>query len=141
MTEFRGDNKSFAADVTYKRYEMTSDNKLINSYSTAEDKTVDISKIKIVSTNQAPVRFKFNASFVSQKYYRYNVEKKTWQELTSDKIIYTDPGIYLLNTNIILTVINIFLAEISFKIHSHQQECCSLNNFCSRSRQQLQLYR
>lgn len=94
LTEFRGDNKSFAADVTYKRYEMTSDNKLINSYSTAEDKTVDISKIKIVSTNQAPVRFKFNASFVSQKYYRYNVEKKTWQELTSDKIIYTDPGIY-----------------------------------------------
>ena len=94
LTEFRGDNKSFAADVTYKRYEMTSDNKLINSYSTAADKTVDISKIKIVSTNQAPVRFKFNASFVSQKYYRYNVEKKTWQELTSDKIIYTDPGIY-----------------------------------------------
>lgn len=93
LTEFRGEDQSFAADVTYKRYEMTSDNKLINPYSTAEDKIVDISKIKIVSTNQAPVRFKFNASPISTKYYKWN--GTTWKAETDERIIFTDPGIYL----------------------------------------------
>lgn len=92
LTEFRGQDKSFAADVTYKRYEMTSENKLINSYSTAEDKTVDISKIKIVSTNQAPVRFKFNASFVGQNYYKWN--GTSWDKQNYERVIFTDPGIY-----------------------------------------------
>ena len=99
LTEFRGEDQSFAADVTYKRYEMTSDNKLINPYSTAEDKTVDISKIKIVSTNQAPVRFKFNASPVANssttaKYYKWNVNSLKWEAKTDERIIFTDPGIY-----------------------------------------------
>lgn len=97
LTEFRGQDKSFAADITYKRYEMTSDNKLINPYSTAADKTVDISTLKIVSTNQAPVRFKFNASPVANlptgaKYYKWNGTK--WEAKPDERIIFTDPGIY-----------------------------------------------
>lgn len=97
LTEFRGEDQSFAADITYKRYEMTSDNKLINPYSTAADKTVDISTLKIVSTNQAPVRFKFNASPVANlptgaKYYKWNGTK--WEAATDERIIFTDPGIY-----------------------------------------------
>ena len=98
LTEFRGSDKSFAADITYKRYEMDN-GKLVDPYkSNAEILINDLSKAgKIVSTNQAPVRFKFNASPIANlsataKYYRWDGEK--WEAKNDERIIFTDPGIY-----------------------------------------------
>lgn len=97
LTEFRGATKSFAADVTYKRYQMTSNESNGNELKDDDGNVVDLSKIKIVSTNQAPVRFKFNASFSSQSYYKWNGE--SWIKPDDDRIIYTDPGIYYVEYN------------------------------------------
>ena len=101
LTEFRGSNKSFAADVTYKRYKMTSekteDDKLKYYLKDYDGNVVDLSKTNIVSTNQAPVRFKFNASPISKtgaKYYKWNSNEKKWESKSEEKIIFTDPGIY-----------------------------------------------
>ena len=112
LTEFRGSDKSFAADITYKRYqigEKTKDKEegttekytaLFDPYNSNADVLINDLKNagKIVSTNQAPVRFKFNASPVSKasetaKYYKWDGKK--WEAKNDERIIYTDPGIYL----------------------------------------------
>lgn len=95
LTEFRGSDKSFAADVTYKDYEMKGQKLVV------KDETVDINDLKangkIVSTNQAPVRFKFNSAFVEQVYYKWNGE--AWEKKTDQRVIFTDPGIYFVEYN------------------------------------------
>lgn len=90
LTEFRSETtKSFAADVTHKNYKMV-ENVLKDKEGTGS--AVDISKLKIVSTNQAPVRMKFNSSFVSQTYYK--LVGGTWTKQDDQRIIFTDHGIY-----------------------------------------------
>lgn len=90
LTEFRSEKTaSFAADVTHKRYSIN-DEGVLKDYN---DKDVDLSKLKIVSTNQAPVRMKFSSTLVEQNYYKLSSDG-TWKEQTDSRVIFTDTGIY-----------------------------------------------
>ena len=97
LTEFRSEkNLNVVADVTYKGYEslleLENDETMKNFIPGSGSEEGKVYLGTPVSTNQAPVRLKFNVAISNQVYYKY--DNGAWIKHTDQRTVFTDPGIY-----------------------------------------------